>query len=234
MVSKSTGAHAVSKAAYLLFYRRRQDTSLGPPYLQEVVRSAYSDSRPSSPSGKDQQDDPPSYNESSHTSSAPGPNISRTHDSNGILGGAGGTQQDDHFDEAIDMGADDALPGLEDSQSHQQPMFGPPSWSFGSVNKGGMHAPPGSENGMNDADSLDGAGSARGALGGDLDARMEEDFPHEGRGGFVGGGQMAHLPPGLDGEGDEDEAFVEHIGVDDQGVDDEKVAEVRLSDEEGP
>ena len=37
MVSGVTAGHVVTRAAYLLFYRRRQPKILGPPSLQKIV-----------------------------------------------------------------------------------------------------------------------------------------------------------------------------------------------------
>ncbi|KAK8161608.1 hypothetical protein IWX90DRAFT_488144 [Phyllosticta citrichinensis] len=48
MVSKKSPQNIVNGSAYLLFYRRRQEAPLGPPYLQDIVRQAYApESEPS-------------------------------------------------------------------------------------------------------------------------------------------------------------------------------------------
>lgn len=73
-VSSANPAHVVTKAAYLLFYRRRSDKPLGPQYLQDIVHNAYNTTDGSSPSsflsGEDQRPDDPSSPTTSHRGSS--------------------------------------------------------------------------------------------------------------------------------------------------------------------
>ena len=70
MVHQTQPQHVVTKAAYILFYRRRteNDNPLGPPYLQQIIKDAYAGIG-SSESGEDQRrDDTYSLNGSSGSS----------------------------------------------------------------------------------------------------------------------------------------------------------------------
>jgi len=56
MVSKSSGERAVTRNAYLLFYRRRTPHPLGPTSLQHLVQTAESDPSPESEDDDTEQD----------------------------------------------------------------------------------------------------------------------------------------------------------------------------------
>ncbi|KAF2834360.1 cysteine proteinase [Patellaria atrata CBS 101060] len=98
MVTPRKPESVVTTAAYLLFYRRRSETPLGPPYLQQLVETYYnptpievesqsqSSSRAGSPAGKGRRLDGSSPNGSSSASAA----VGATHQRGG--GGAGGPQ----------------------------------------------------------------------------------------------------------------------------------------------
>lgn len=149
-----------------------------------------------------------------------------------MLGGAGGSTHqtgamDD--DEAIDISADDPVQSMEGPPPYRSEYGN--TWSFDNIKKSGIEAPRSSVNGNKDDSSgtlaEDDTASDKVVVG-DLDDRMDEDFPVEERTPFIGG-QMGKSASGVD----EDETFVESIGMtDDVPVDDDKVAEVRLSDDE--
>jgi len=97
-VSSANPANVVTKAAYLLFYRRRSVKPLGPQYLQDIVQNAYNTTDGSSPSsflsGEDQPAPHPerlsSQSSPSSYEAAAGPRaLSPNLNSNGVRRGFG-------------------------------------------------------------------------------------------------------------------------------------------------
>ncbi|EOD52661.1 putative ubiquitin carboxyl-terminal hydrolase protein [Neofusicoccum parvum UCRNP2] len=119
MVSKKSPSSVVASSAYLLFYRRRmpENTPLGPPYLQEIVRQAYapaSDSREGSPSGNGRPLGDTSRNGSPRGSNGVGAGPQRA------VGSAGVTTTTT----ALTNEDDDDLPAYDDEGVGMQ-MIGP-------------------------------------------------------------------------------------------------------------
>lgn len=182
MVSSVNPASVITRAAYLLFYRRRVNGPLGPSYLQKLVldtRRGESESRSPSPAGRnaasfttpvDKDDEPPSYN--SHE------------------------QDEGVFMIDVDNEADMPIPT---SEYHSGNLIGPqretpihqPQWSFDNLSRRD------GENDEDDADTLSvGAGG-----GSDVEEKMMEDF-----GDDVQQKEMANVGEGFgvheDGEGE--------------------------------
>ena len=151
-VSSTSPSGVVTKAAYLLFYRRRAPKYLGPPYLADLVDNAWeahaSTDSSSSLSGEDQRpDDSSSPNGSSTSSLEVGPprrsanaaiRRSQSPNSNvprrgfGFNGGserATGRTAVPDYDEAIGMGGEGD--GVMVSRE-----FDNPSWGFGGIPNG--------------------------------------------------------------------------------------------------
>lgn len=76
MVSPTKPESVVTRAAYLLFYRRRSDKPLGGPFLEELVQSEMGDASSTTLSGEESRPDEPSSNGSSEGSRAAGPGAS--------------------------------------------------------------------------------------------------------------------------------------------------------------
>lgn len=142
MVSPTSAQHAVTKAAYLLFYRRRSTAPLGPPYLQHIVNRFYAGADTSgSRSGEDQRPDGPSSPSGSSGNSlevvsaagasprgaagSVGGQANRGTAARSALvtsdEGDGGLPAYSAIDEGIGMddNPDDPLPGLEDRQARE-------------------------------------------------------------------------------------------------------------------
>ena len=218
LVSQCSPESAVTKYAYLLFYRRRADGPLGPSYLKDLVtkarRSAESPSEPLGGLGEESKpvqaepaddpmnvsnDEPPQYGE---------------HD----------------LDEGISMDdgrAENPINTIEEPELPSQNLAAPfnsSSWTFARLgDNNGIQAPNSSEKGtssdVGDAD-LD---SDKPALGSDDGRdRMMEDF-----------GDDIHGAPQLM---EQSEGHVEQVGMGPHKPENEDdVAEVRISDDEqGP
>lgn len=147
-VSKAKANDVITPEAYLLFYRRRSETALGPPYLQEIVKEHFEENlRPVSPSGEGRRTgDRFSLNGSSEGSLVAGA-ILQGDKSSQALGVAGGralepespvknAQNDESFppayssqdfDEAISMGPhpDHPLPSYEQDNAFVPEFIGP-------------------------------------------------------------------------------------------------------------
>jgi len=155
-VSSANPSGVVTKAAYLLFYRRRSSKPLGPQYLSDLVANAWnaheSSDSSSSLSGEDQRPDDSSSPNGSSTSSLEvglprrsGP-IRRSQSPNSNVprrdfGSSGGSLDEraimgrtalPDYDEAIGMGGVDGEgDGVVVSREFEEP-----SWGFGSVPNG--------------------------------------------------------------------------------------------------
>ncbi len=204
-VSQVTPASVVTSAAYLLFYRRRTDTPLGPPYLQDIVNNARNpDSR--SASGEDQRrDDSYSRNGSSNGSLGAAVEAEASHhplQAGVYLGSAGGplrSVQESmarsaigadlppayNDDEGISMeDPDNPLPSQEQEQELQDgQLLGnrhySSSWAaYGFRNlEHAATAPPASDNGMEDCETLSNPASDAPAVGSESgDVRILTDF----------------------------------------------------------
>jgi len=154
-VSSANPSGVVTKAAYLLFYRRRSSKPLGPQYLSDLVANAWSthesSDSSSSLSGEDQRPDDSSSPNGSSTSSLEvgpprrnrSPNSSAPRRGFGSNGGSlderatmGRTALPD-YDEAIGMGGVDGEgDGVVVSREFEEP-----SWGFGGIpNRNGSDA----------------------------------------------------------------------------------------------
>ncbi|KAK0647322.1 putative ubiquitin carboxyl-terminal hydrolase 12 [Lasiodiplodia hormozganensis] len=125
MVSKKSPSNIVNSSAYLLFYRRRRtdDTPLGPPYLQDIVRQAFapaSDSGEDSPSGNGRRLGGSSPNGSPRDSSAAGAGPQRAAGSVGVTTTTTALTNDDDDD-------DDAPPPYEDDEGVSMDITSGPS-----------------------------------------------------------------------------------------------------------
>lgn len=187
MVHQTSPQHVVTKAAYLLFYRRRSDKPLGPPYLQQIVSNAYAGADVSL-SGEDQRPDGSSSPNGSSGSSLEATAGANLHEDGQPLHGlptgghrdlestartalttndrppAYGTHNstEHNYDEGIGMESDpdDALPGYEDQQHRHraQDRFGEPGWGFENLGlPRGPAGPPGSDNMADSDDTLNGS-----------------------------------------------------------------------------
>lgn len=224
----TSGQKAVSRAAYLLFYRRRSSAPLGPPSLQQIVTADKSQDSDTSdadePAGNGLRLGDSSRNGSSRAGAvAAGVGAQRgqaggsqhltagTRQKNGVAAGVASLSEDDdvmdtglpqYQDEGYDDTQDDGATynSYEDVNTYGSAnMFDEPVWSFTTL---GDRANGDSDDAASDVPAL-------GSIGGDdLSSRMLEDFgddvgPLPGRStpeeGIVG------LVPVLGGEGREDD-----------------------------
>jgi len=238
---------AVSRAAYLLFYRRRSSSPLGPEYLQQLVTEHYATSTssdPEQPAGEDQRPDGSASRNGSSSDSLPAAAVGALHLPGSPSAGRGlasparstsrvalvSTNYDS--DEGISLEMDDVEP-----PSYDVPMFASvnrglsdfnaqPRWGWEGVTLG---AAAGSDNEMEDSETLNGGISdlpplGSGGGGTPLRERMA-DFGDESMVNSYG-------PPTPDSDvgGYKHVEHVQGIEVDDS---DGEVAEVRLDDEDG-
>ncbi|KAI9843617.1 MAG: CSN-associated deubiquitinating enzyme Ubp12 [Sclerophora amabilis] len=208
MVSKRSPDHAVSTAAYLLFYRRRSDRPLGGPTFEKIIDEANlgsesaSSSRAGSPAGDGQRLGDHSRSGSPSDSQEAG--VRAPHQQRGTGGSAGGGPRLETMKDDDDLPAysDDNVPEYEtdrrydpglgtETTSQEDSMGFGQAWSFPEnlqhLNQ--MSAvPPGSdddENLMDDASDKAAVGSESGNMS-DPDNRMADfdDFEDDGVGGF--------------------------------------------------
>ena len=191
-VSRTSAQSAVSRQAYLLFYRRRSDKPLGSPRLQELLAKNATDSSNESDSERD--DNEVSTGNDSMSDTIPSRQPSKTGATKGMLGGSAGFVQPP-VDEGLGLDEDEIdnpLPSIEAIPSASRPSYRQ-SWSFGHLGEGAA-APSNSVNGANeDSDTLQGDGNAsdQAGHGSDTDERMRDLLDDE----YPDGGQIAHLPP---------------------------------------
>ncbi|KAH7061393.1 hypothetical protein B0J12DRAFT_292387 [Macrophomina phaseolina] len=171
MVSKKSPSTIVNSSAYLLFYRRRTEnnTPLGPPYLQEIVRQAYapaSDSRDGSPSGNGQRLGDTSPNGSPRDSSAAGAGPQRAAGSAGVTTTARALENEDKEEE---------LPGYDDEGVGGMSLIGPArpgnTWDWPDQNDGAADE---------DTDVASDVAAVPGSTGSDLNDRMMDFNEDEG------------------------------------------------------
>lgn len=217
MVSSVSPNGVVTRAAYLLFYRRRSGKPLGGKYLEDVVFTA---STTPELGGEFPPDDTVSI-ESSSTSFAPevdvndqisrhypGPLIEQ-HDLDGSNGndllGNPPPYKNNSYDEGIGMEEDsEPAHGIEEPS---RAILGSetPTWSFAGLNEG-VNAPPGSSNGAS------AAGSDRPEAGDILHDRIIQDF-----GDDLSSDHLKHISlSGLDNEEDDSEVAEIKVGSDNE------------------
>lgn len=242
IVSKcESGQKAVSRAAYLLFYRRRSPTPLGPPSLQQIVTAAASQNseddadeayldapRPGSPAGNGSRLGDLSRNGSSSAGAiAAGVGALRGAGSalsvagsrlkNGVAA-AESNLSDDEIDVDVDADADmETLPSYSHDEGYEDNEDASGEYS-GYPHANAYDNPIWSFNNLNDRDDGSDVASdvpALGSMGGeDLNSRMLEDFGEE-LGTRAGvGTPIGGIAPPLGPESDDDE-----------------VAEIRLRDD---
>lgn len=229
---------AVTKAAYLLFYRRRSTSPLGPPYLQKLVEDHYA---PGSDSAGEAQrpDDSASHNGSSSNSPPAAVGARHPHGSPAGRGlespvpsvNRGLILPGYESDESIGMGMDDDPPSYDFSgfgptnrrPSHPEDLQ--PSWGWDGIALGALGR-RGSDNDMADSDTLNDAASDAPAFGSESGQnRIAEDFADDSK-------FNSRAPPTPDSEEDR-VRFLEHVPEREQGNSDDEVAEVRIDEEEG-
>ncbi|KAF2803650.1 UCH-domain-containing protein [Mytilinidion resinicola] len=187
-------ASVVTPAAYLLFYRRRSASPLGPPYLQKVVEAAYapnSEEAPEdgsqansrqgsrSPAGNGLRLDGLSRNGSSSAGIGAGAGLLLR---GGGLASAAGKEAGNHRgteiqeeDENTDVDLDEPLPGYNDSgyEDEDNTLVGLGGYSTELWNFAGV---PIQDHGMGDDDDM----ASNAAMGSnesdDLGGRMLQDF----------------------------------------------------------
>lgn len=246
-VSEVRPEQAVTKAAYLLFYRRRSTSPLGPPYLQQLVTDHYFPTTDSEPAGEDQRPDGSASHNGSSSNSLPAA-VGAHHLPGLSAAGRGPASQvrsasktlvsaDYDSDEGISMAVDDE----EDNDLPSYDKFGPvdrklsaysnaePGWGWGSVTLGGGAAELGSDNEMEDGDTLNGGASDVPAVGSEdggtpLRDRMA-DFGDESR-------MHSYEPTTPESDGGAVK-YVEHVTGVEVDDSDGEVTEVRVDDEEG-
>ncbi|XPS80390.1 Ubiquitinyl hydrolase 1 [Ascochyta lentis] len=193
-VSKSSGQGAVTKAAYLLFYRRRTDHPLGPPSLQKIVQKEVdagseedsdTENRSRSPAGNGSRLGGSSRNGSSRTG-APRAGAEALHGGGSALSAAATPRESGAGVETLEGNS----PPLYDDETFYEEnnfssidtdagsmMYGPlapsylndePAWSFDNL---------GSPNHANDSDDVASDAPNLGSDNGEyLEQRMLEDF----------------------------------------------------------
>ncbi|KAG8624387.1 hypothetical protein KVT40_007454 [Elsinoe batatas] len=171
MVSQTSPTSVVTTAAYLLFYRRRSDKPLGPPYLQALVTEARA--------AADASDDDPidAFAGAGRTLAGSTANEQKKSDPTTRLLLPGPKKSDPLYDP---VPKDGAPIGTCDGRAMQGPirppaLGGDAGWGFGGLD------------GTDDADgNEEGAGGAGGA-GSDADSMNPEmgEGDGEGRGGFI-------------------------------------------------
>lgn len=227
-VSGTNPESAISRSAYLLFYRRRSDQPLGSPRLQELVHKA-ADSSSASTSDQEQGQSE-SSSETSTSDSLPG-SLGARGNERALISRDCISRYNDSIDEGLadmDDGPDNPLPGIEDPSNRR--VFPEQSWSFNGIR---TSAPYNSDNGLADSETLGGEDnvSDRPNQGSEVGDRMK-DFDDD---DFVSGGQMAHMPPG-DEAGGEGDGGVEHVvpmeGLQRGRSAEDEVAEIRVTDED--
>ena len=227
-VSGTDPESAVSRSAYLLFYRRRSDKPLGSVRLQELVNKA-AEASPASSSDREPAPSDSSTEETSTSTSTsesiPGTSVLKDSGPGITINGGAVLQQSAPIDEGLgDMedDPDNPLPGVEEQPTTR--FYSEPNWSFNRIQ---ADAPANSDISLGESEALDGGDntSNRPDPGSDPGDRMkdfDEDFPQA--------GQMAHLPPGTD-----EEAALEHVPM--EGLQrghsvEEEVAEIRVTDDD--
>jgi len=189
----SSGQKAVSRAAYLLFYRRRSPVPLGPPSLQQIVASAGSNQDSEEDEGDEQHSNSPTGNglrlgdssrNGSSSAGAVAAGVEVLRGGGSQLSAAGshlrkGTSAESLSEDEMAMlpsYADEGYHEAEDTSDfnlndvsapsgrHDQPL-----WSFQGLNHSGTTGQE-SDDAASDAPNL-------GSLGGDdLSTRMLQDF----------------------------------------------------------
>ncbi|UPX21192.1 Ubiquitinyl hydrolase 1 [Ascochyta rabiei] len=221
-VSRSSGEGAVTKAAYLLFYRRRTDHPLGPPSLQKIVQKevdagseddSETENRSRSPAGNGSRLGGSSRNGSSRAGAA-GAGVGALHEGGSALlaavtprgSGAGVETLEDNSPPSYDdetFYEENNFNGLDTDAGSM--MYGPlapsylndePAWSFDHI---------GSPNHANDSDDVASDAPNPGSNNGEfLEQRMLEDFGDDEMGTQYGASTPMHtiqpLPRGDDEE----------------------------------
>ena len=245
----------VSSAAYLLFYRRRSDKPLGPPYLQKIVREAYEEisrspesSRAQSPLGEGRRLDDFSRNGSSGALAGAGAGAALLPRGAGSVGAmlaknGDGIDLDNEVDadtalppyedEGISMdtelnyGTENALVPLDAQYNPRQQHFD--EWNFSNADELGVRV--GSDGGLSDGTATDVAAPGSN-IGDDLQDRIMADFSNEDPEGrttrqspVIGQSPMDELPDLIGDDG----AIRVNPAIDEV---DDPVAEVRIDDKD--
>lgn len=226
----SSGEKAVTRNAYLLFYRRRSSAPLGPPSLQEIVQGGANpdsdqDSESENRSGNGSRLGDSSRNGLSRAGAA-GAGVGAlgaggsalsgagTHHGNGV--GAGNLTDDDpNFDDEgfddFDDGGFDAINASSDNTNlYTTPLnrFDEgPIWSFDTLKSSNM-AGDDSDDIASDAPNLGSGG------GEDMQARLLEDFGDDITGHAGESTPVEGIPARLGGEEGDSEVAEIRIAVD--------------------
>ncbi|KAK8231847.1 hypothetical protein HDK77DRAFT_430364 [Phyllosticta capitalensis] len=177
MVSKKSPSNIVNSSAYLLFYRRRQEAPLGPPYLQEIVRQAYApESDPSDSdtgNGRRLGDISPLGSPSAGNEVGAGRLVGA-----GAAGSAGAVVTTTSLANADDNdnGYDD-LPAYEDATNEDEGVSMAANWGF--LHQGGFDRPGNNSDDANSDAATGGAGSTDVNDGDFDDDRKFDDFGAE-------------------------------------------------------
>ncbi|KAI8942031.1 hypothetical protein NX059_000137 [Plenodomus lindquistii] len=223
-----SGQKAVSRAAYLLFYRRRSPVPLGPPSLQKIVTAANSQNsedddaddadtdalRSGSPAGNGSRLGDSSRNGSS-SAGAIAAGVGALHGAGSALSAAGSRLKNGVAAAANSLSGDEGDADVENlpSYPHDEGYDDneDTSMSYGSYTNPYAEEPVWSFSGLNDRDDGSDVASdmpALGSVGADeLDSRMLEDFGDE-LGSRAGVGTPI---AGLAGPGSDDEDEVAEI-----------------------
>ncbi|KAL9058896.1 MAG: hypothetical protein Q9162_001452 [Coniocarpon cinnabarinum] len=196
-VSRASAQSAVSRSAYLLFYRRRSEKPLGSPKLQEYIAKARIEESSSSSSESERDERDMSGNNSTGSGIVPRTQARTTGVSGtGMLGGASAYAQP-LVDEGLGMEEDDEidnpLPSIE-AQSSARSTYMNPTWAFEGLGEGAS-APSNSINGANEGSDIlngDGTASDQAGAGSDRDDKMR-DFDDD---DINWGGTVTHIEHG--------------------------------------
>jgi ubiquitin carboxyl-terminal hydrolase 4/11/15 len=229
----SGGQEAVTKAAYLLFYRRRSDTPLGPPSLQKIVQKevdpdseedSETENRSRSPAGNGLRLGGSSRNGSSRAGAA-GAGVEALRGGGSALSAAAIPQGSLARSGAeAETREDNSPPGYEDDETYYEDegfsgidtdagaMYGPvvpyhdePIWSFDGLGGGSTRA--------NDSDDVASDAPDLGSDNGEyLEQRMLEDFGDD-LGRHPGASTPVHNVQPVSG-GDDEEVKEIRIGAD--------------------